>query len=75
MRFQDAMYVMVSEKIAIKREDWHFSVYYVPHTGEFHTGYNNEIWNPRVEDYLAQDWVIDSPIPNLRSRLVSVKPK
>ena len=72
MRFQDAMYVMVDEIEAIKREGWHFSVFYNEETGEFHTdiGYNNEIWIPTAEDYIAEDWVIadatEKPIFKLR---------
>ena len=62
MRFQDAMYVMFDEEVAIKREDWHFSVFYVPQTGEFHTGYNNEQWFPKAEDYLAEDWIVDKSL-------------
>lgn len=61
MRFQDAMFVMIDEKIAIKRKEWHFSVYYEPTVGEFITGYNNEQWHPDVEDYLAEDWIVDKP--------------
>lgn len=60
MRFQDAMFVMIDEKICIKREGWHFNVWYEPVIGEFITGYNNEQWYPTAEDYAAEDWIIDS---------------
>lgn len=59
MKFQDAMFVMIDEGIAIKREEWHFSVFYEPRLGEFVTGYNNEQWFPKIEDYLAEDWIIE----------------
>jgi hypothetical protein len=73
MRFQDAMFVMIDEQVAIKREGWHFSVFYVVETGEFHTGYNNEQWFPQVEDYIAEDWVVYHSTDKPKAKLELVK--
>jgi hypothetical protein len=59
MRFQDAIFIMIDEDVAIKRKDWHFSVFYEPRIGEFVTGYNNEQWFPTPSDYIAEDWIVD----------------
>ena len=59
MTFVEACHSMIDNNIAIKRENWHYSIFFVEDIEEWCTGYNNETIELTIEDYKANDWVLD----------------
>jgi hypothetical protein len=59
MNFYTAFYQSIQSNRCFRRIGHHFSLFYVPETGDLHTGYNNETYQPTLEDVKASDWILE----------------
>lgn len=59
MTLQEAVYCSKTEKIAFKRKDWHYSIYFCDELGYFTDGYNGMDCSViSIEDAIAEDYIL-----------------